>query len=126
MAVFSAPATSSVCGSSHALRAGRLYRAVGRRYADPAGFLMPTERWHADRDELAVTFGRTLDPAERLRELEADQHRALRVLQAAVDAGDGVRLLGDRLELSPPEALDESPAAVRERADRSLPSASSP
>jgi hypothetical protein len=98
-----------------ALRAGRLYRLVGRRYADPAGFLMPGERWQADRDELAVTFGRTLDPAERLRELEADQHRALAALQAAVDAGDGVRLVGDRLELSPPDALDESPAAVRLR-----------
>ena len=44
-----------------ALRAGRLYRPIGRRYADPAGFLMPAERWQADRDELAVTFGRTLD-----------------------------------------------------------------
>lgn len=99
-----------------ALRAGRLYRPVGRRYADPAGFLMPAERWQAERRELTVTFGRTLDPAERLRELEADQHRALTSLQAAVDAGDGVRLVGDRLELSPPDALDESPAAVRLRA----------
>jgi hypothetical protein len=42
-----------------ALRAGRLFRPVGRRYADPAGFLMPDERWQADRRELAVTFGRT-------------------------------------------------------------------
>ena len=46
-----------------ALRAERLHRPVGRRYADPAGFLMPAERWHADRDELAVTFDRTLDPS---------------------------------------------------------------
>jgi hypothetical protein len=100
-----------------ALRAGRLYRSVGRRYADPAGFLMPAERWQADRHELAVTFGRTLGPDERLRELEAEQQHALRALQVAVDAGDGVRLAGDRLELSPPEALDESPAAVRLRTE---------
>jgi hypothetical protein len=101
-----------------ALRAGRLYRPIGRRYADPAGFLMSAERWHADRHELAMTFGRTLDGAERLRQLEADQQLALRNLQAAVDAGDGVRLVAGRLELSPPEALDESPAAVRLRAER--------
>jgi hypothetical protein len=39
-----------------ALRAGRLFRPVGRRYADPAGFLMPDARWQADRHELAVTW----------------------------------------------------------------------
>ena len=38
-------------------------------------------------------------------------------MQAAVDAGDGVRLVAGRLELSAPEALDESPAAVRLRAE---------
>ncbi|MDQ6778112.1 MAG: Tn3 family transposase [Actinomycetota bacterium] len=78
-----------------ALRAGRLFRPIGRRYADPAGFLMPTARWQADRLELAVTFGRPLDADERLRELERDQQAALHRLQAAVDAGDGVRLVGD-------------------------------
>jgi hypothetical protein len=35
-----------------ALRAGGLYRPVGRRYANPAGFLMAPERWQADRHEL--------------------------------------------------------------------------
>ncbi|MEJ7894616.1 MAG: Tn3 family transposase, partial [Solirubrobacteraceae bacterium] len=100
-----------------ALRAGRLFRPVGRRYADPAGFLLPAERWQADRQELAVTFGRTLDPDERLRELEAEQQQALRALQAAVDAGDGVRLVGDRLELSPPAALEQRPETVRLRAE---------
>jgi hypothetical protein len=40
-----------------ALRAGRLYRPTSRRYADPTSFLMPAERWDADRHELAVTFG---------------------------------------------------------------------
>jgi len=100
-----------------ALRAGRLYRPVGRRYADPARFLMPAERWQADRAELAVTFGRTLDGDERLQQLHADQQQALRSLQAAVDAGDGVRLVGDRLELSPADALQDSPAAVGLRAE---------
>jgi hypothetical protein len=99
-----------------ALRAGRLFRPVGRRYADPAAFLMPDARWQADRHELAVTFGRTLDADQRLRELQAEQQQAMRSLQAAVDAGTGVRLLAGRLELSPPDALQESPATVRLRA----------
>ena len=48
------PATSSGCGSSPATRCvPRLHRPIGRRYADPAGFLMPAEHWHANRDELA-------------------------------------------------------------------------
>ncbi len=91
------------------------FRPIGRRYADPAGFLMPAERWQADRDELAVTFGRTLDADERL--LEAEQQHALRRLQDAVDAGDGVRLVEGRLELSRPDALEENPSAVRLRTE---------
>jgi hypothetical protein len=52
-----------------------------------------------------------------LRELEAEQRQALRRLQDAVDAGDGVRLVDGRLELSRPDALDENPAPVRLRAE---------
>jgi TnpA family transposase len=100
-----------------ALRAGRVYRPIGRRYADPAAFLMPAKRWRTEREELAVTFDRTLDVEHRLAQLRADQQQALGRLQTAVDAGDGVRLNGDRLELSPPGALDESPAAVGLRAE---------
>jgi hypothetical protein len=70
---------------------------------------MPAGRWHADRHELAITLGRTLDAKQRLAELQADQQQALRDLQRAVDAGDGVRLVAGRLELSPPDALDENP-----------------
>lgn len=102
-----------------ALRAGQLFRPIGRRYADPAGFLMPAERWRAERHELAVTFGRTLDADERFHELETEQQQALARLQAAVDAGDGVRLVAGRLELSRPNAQDEHPATVRLRAARS-------
>ncbi len=99
-----------------ALRAGRLFRPTGRRYADPASFLMPAERWASEREELSITFGRTLDVEQRLQELEREQKDALARLQRAVDTGDGVRLVGDRLELSPAPALEEDPAAQRLRA----------
>jgi hypothetical protein len=79
-------------------RAGRLFRPIGRRYADPAAFLLPAERWRRERHELAVTFDRPLDAGARLRQLEAEQRAARQRLQAAVDAGDGVRLAGDRRE----------------------------
>lgn len=92
-----------------ALRAGRVFRPVGRRYADPAAFLLPAERWARERDELAITFDRPLAADERLRQLETEQRAALAQLQTAVDAGDGVRLAGDRLEVLPPAALPEDP-----------------
>ncbi len=100
-----------------ALRAGRVFRPVGRRYADPAGFLMPAERWEAERSELAITFGRTLDADRRLRELEAEQKQALSRLQDAVDRGDGVSLVDGVLEVSRADPLDGNPAAVRLRAE---------
>jgi hypothetical protein len=96
-----------------ALRAGRLFRPIGCRYADPAAFLMPAERWQHERRELAVTFDRPLAADERLRQLEAEQQAALQQLQDAVDAGDGVRLAGDRLEVLPVDALPEDPAVAR-------------
>ena len=84
---------------------------------------MPTERWAEEREELSITFGRTLDVEQRLQELEREQKDALARLQRAVDAGDGVRLVGDRLELSPAPALEEDPAAqrLRTRIDRLTP-----
>ena len=95
-----------------ALRAGRAFRPIGRRYADPAAFLMPRERWQRERTELAVTFGGTLNADDRLCQLEAEQRAALQQLQEAVDAGDAVRLVGDRLELLV-DALTEDPAVAR-------------
>ena len=82
-----------------ALRAGRLFRPIGRRYADPAGFLMPTGRWQADRHELAITFGARWTPSSASPSSGPISSRRCRDLQAAVDAGDGVRLVDGRLEL---------------------------
>jgi TnpA family transposase len=84
-----------------ALRAGRLYRPVSRRYADPTSFLMPMARWQTDRDELAVTFGRPLDASERLAQLELNQRAQLQRLQSAIDAGGGVRLHRGHVVLDP-------------------------
>jgi hypothetical protein len=96
-----------------ALRAGRLFRPIGRRYADPAAFLLPADRWQCERRELAVTFDRPLGTDERLRQLEREQRAALQQLQAAVDARDGVRLAGDRLKVLPHDALPDDPAVAR-------------
>jgi hypothetical protein len=76
---------------------------------------MPQARWEDERAELAVTFERTLDPHQRIDELAAQQKQALGALQVAVDAGDGVRLVGDRLELSRPDAIDELPGVAQAR-----------
>ncbi|MDQ3880597.1 MAG: Tn3 family transposase, partial [Chloroflexota bacterium] len=96
-----------------ALRAGRLYRPASRRYADPTTFLMPAGRWDAQRDEFAITFGRPVDGAERLAELEADQRQQLHRLQAAIDADDGVRLHAGRVVIDPVTAAPPDAAAER-------------
>jgi hypothetical protein len=98
-----------------ALRAGRLYRPVVRRYRRPrripdAGRALAPRPRRTRRDIRAYP-----GPHRAPGQLEADQQHALRNLQEAVDAGDGVRLVAGRLQLSPPEALEDSPAAVRLR-----------
>ncbi len=48
-----------------------------------------------------------------MHQLETEQCAALQQLQAAVDAGDRVRLSGDRLEILPHDALPDDPAVAR-------------
>jgi TnpA family transposase len=96
-----------------ALRAGRLHRPHSRRYADPAAFLLPREVWERDRAELALTFGRPLDGARRLVELEAEQRERVEALQAEIDAGGPVRLDGDRPVLTPIRAEPADPVTER-------------
>jgi hypothetical protein len=98
------------CAIRDALRDGRLFRLASRKYLDPAGFLLPNREWARSREELAITFDRPLDPAERLAALEAEQTRLIEEVQDAVDHGAGVRLDDrDRLVSSPPRADAEDP-----------------
>jgi len=97
-----------------ALRAGCLHRAASRKYLDPAAFLLPAPEWARAREELAITFDRPLDPGERLAFLEAEQTRLLEQAQAAVDAGEGLRLdERGRLTSAPARSEGEDPVVAK-------------
>ncbi len=101
------------CAIRDGLRDGRLFRPASRKYLDPTGFLLPDREWARAREELAVTFDRPLDPAERLAALEAEQTRLMQDVQDAVDRGASVRLDDrGRLVSSPPRADAEDPAVA--------------
>ncbi len=89
-----------------ALRAGTVWRARSRRYADPATLLMPREQWEQAREEISITVGRPLDPqVRRLEQLQADQEAAVRALQHAIDQHAGVRIESGKVIAEPVEAL---------------------
>jgi len=105
------------CAIRDALRDGRLFRTASRKYLNPAAFLLPDREWARAREELAITFGRPLDPAQRLHDLEVEQTRLIEQVQLAVDQGDRVRLDDqDRLISSPPRAEPEDPAVAELKA----------
>jgi Domain of unknown function (DUF4158) len=114
----SAPAMSSDCGSSRATRSGP------GACTDPSGAATPTRRVPDARRTLARRSPR----ARRDVRPHAGPRRtagSARGRPAARTQGPSGRsrrgrrrpARGDRLELSPPEALDESAAAVRLRAE---------
>ena len=88
-----------------ALRDGTVWRPRSRRYADPATFLMPPGQWQAEREEIAVTVGRPLDPRIRLTELQREQEQAAHALQQAVDQGAGVRIENGKVIATRPDRL---------------------
>ena len=105
------------CAIRDALRDGRLFRPASRKYLDPAGFLLPDREWARAREELAITFDRPLDAAERLHALQAEQTRLIEQVQLAVDHGDGVRLDDrGRLLSTQPRAQPEDPAVAELKA----------
>ena len=96
-----------------ALRARGLYRARSHRYGDPAGWMMPRVQWQRERTELAAVFGRPLDGATRLAELEATQRQLVRRLQAGFDARERVLFDGRKIIGEPPsDQRVEKPAVA--------------
>ena len=88
-----------------ALRAGTMWRARSRRYADPATFPMPREQWEQAREEISITVGRPLDPHVRLEQLQTDQEAAVRALQHAIDQRAGARIENGKVIADPVEGV---------------------
>lgn len=108
-----------------ALRSGDVWVAGSRRYADPASYLIPTERWPPLRAELCQLTGISTDGRARLDELGQQIQAALEAVEPLLAAGDSrVRLDDDgqlivsRLDA---EELPEGAAALHDAAVGRLP-----
>ncbi len=107
-----------------ALRAGDVWLAGSRRYANPETYLIPSERWSELRAEVARQTASPSDGAVRLAAAEVELKERLGMLDERLAAGAGVRIEEGRAVLTPlsAEAVDDRvaqlAAAVAERLPR--------
>ncbi len=108
-------------GLQGALRSGDVWVPGSRRFANPASYLIPPERWPAQRDEFLQLVGMPENCDQRLADLEHELHLALSQLEPILASGDGIARLdtdGDLVvtplsaEQLPPHAADLRDAAA--------------
>ena len=100
-----------------ALRAGNIWVAHSRRYANPDTYLIPPAEWPRWRPEVIRQTGTPSDGATRLAEREAELERTLAEVERLLARKDShVRVEKDEIVLSPVEA-DPRPASADALAD---------
>lgn len=107
-----------------ALRAGDIWVAHSRRYADPASYLIPTTLWPHRRAEVIRQTGTPGEAEARLQEREAELNRWLAQTHQRVARKDSdLRVEDKRLVLTPveAEARPASAAALAEQITARLP-----
>jgi TnpA family transposase len=101
-----------------ALRAGNIWVAHSRRYANPDTYLIPPEEWPHWRPEVVRQTGTPSQGIERLHEREAELESAMaQVERLLTRPGSHLRIEDDRLVLSPLEA-NPRPASADALAER--------
>jgi hypothetical protein len=112
-------------GLQAALRSGDVWVPGSRRYADPATYLIPTDRWAPLRAEFCQLTGTPADPDVRLAQLEADIHAGLSALEPILAGGNGIARLDDEGELVvaplPAETPPPGTLTLRDAATERLP-----
>lgn len=107
-----------------ALRAGDIWVANSRKYANPESFLISAERWPAMRTEVCAMLGAPLVPTERLASAEVEFRERLQLLERVFEKGDSARIEDGRLRVprlvadEGAEDGDELQALVAERLPR--------
>ena len=106
-----------------ALRAGDVWLAGSRRYADPQTYLIPREGWPGLRTEVCREIQAPEDGTDRLREREQELSGLLDRVEALLAKGGDVRMEGNDLVVSPLEAEQkpESTAELERLIDERLP-----
>jgi hypothetical protein len=107
-----------------ALRAGDVWIEGSRRYADPATYLIPRERWPRLRAEACRLIGAPEDGTGRLAERQAELAGLLARLDGGLPRNDHLRLVGEELTISRiraeelPEGTERLRGLVAERLPR--------
>jgi TnpA family transposase len=101
-----------------ALRAGDIWVAHSRRYADPATYLIPTTAWPHRRAEVLRQTGTPGEAEQRLQEREAELDRWLAETHRLLARKDSdLRVEDKRLVLTPVEA-EARPASAEALAEQ--------
>jgi Domain of unknown function (DUF4158)/Tn3 transposase DDE domain len=96
-----------------ALRAGDIWVAHSRRYADPASYLIPTTEWPQRRPEVLRQTGTPGEGEPRLQEREAELgHWLAQVHRRLARQDSDLRVEDQRLVLMPSEAEARPASAV--------------
>ena len=95
-----------------ALRAGDVWLAGSRRYADPQTYLIPREGWPGLRAEVCREIQAPEDGTDRLREREKELSGLLDRVEALLAKGGDVRMEGNDLVVSPLEAEQKPESTV--------------
>jgi TnpA family transposase len=102
----------------HALRAGDVWVAHSRRYANPATYLIPLEEWPDRRPEVLRQTGTPSEAEHRLQEREAELATSLAQVERLLARKDSaLRVEDKRLVLTPLDA-ETRPASAEALAER--------
>lgn len=108
-----------------ALRSGDVWVQGSRRYADPASYLLPIERWPPLRAELCQLTGISSNGRARLDELGQQLHAALEAVEPVLAESGGRIRLDDEGQLVagrlPAEDLPEGTEELRDATAARLP-----
>jgi TnpA family transposase len=106
------------------LRAGDVWLHQSRRYADPASYLIPADRWNGLRPEVCQLVKAPADGNVRLVERRRELEALLERFDKRMPEGDGrIRLEQDRLVVGklPAEEVPPSVAELEQLVDERLP-----
>jgi TnpA family transposase len=106
-----------------ALRAGNIWLATSRRYANPETYLIPTERWPELRPEVCRQVQLPENSSTRLEERTQELTELLPRVDALLSGNGKARMDDGHLIVSPLQAEDRPDSAVEleQRIDSKLP-----
>lgn len=91
-----------------ALRCGNLWVKGSRRYADPESYLIPKAQWPSMRDEFCQMMSLPKQGKQQLKDLNQQLDAEMTQFMETLQHNPNVRLVDDRIVLSPLEAQDQS------------------